>query len=85
MNKKDNDYLLDDLYRLKKQWKELGYDVDSTITWKTPATFESISANYLSNLSVVANSNVPNAKLIYTLTKGKLPPGLTLLLDGSIS
>ena len=60
-------------------------DVDSTITWKTPATFESISANYLSNLSVVANSNVPNAKLIYTLTKGKLPPGLTLLLDGSIS
>ena len=60
-------------------------EVDSTITWKTPATFDSISANYISNLSVVASSNVPNAKLIYTLSKGKLPPGLNLLLDGSIS
>ena len=60
-------------------------DIDSTITWITPATFTSISANYISNLSVVASSNLPNAKLIYALSNGKLPPGLTLLLDGSIS
>ena len=64
--------------------KTLG-DVDSTITWTTPETFTSIKANYISNLSIVATSTVTSARLIYTLTKGKLPPGLSLLLNGSIS
>jgi len=64
--------------------KTLG-DVDSVITWKTPTTFTSIKANYISNLSVIASSTVTTARLIYTLTAGRLPPGLSLLLDGSIS
>ena len=64
--------------------KTLG-DVDSTITWITPQTFKSISANFISNLSVVATSSVTSARLIYTVSKGLLPPGLVLLLDGSIS
>ncbi len=64
--------------------KTLG-DVDSRITWITPTKFSNISANFISNLSVVATSSVTSAKLIYTLTRGRLPPGLSLLLDGSIS
>ena len=64
--------------------KTLG-DVDSRITWITPQNFTDISANYISNLQVVATSSVVSARVMYSLTKGKLPPGLTLLLDGSIS
>ena len=64
--------------------KTLG-EVDSTINWVTPKTFPSISANFISNLSVVATSSVTSAKMIYTLTDGRLPPGLRLLLDGNIS
>jgi len=60
-------------------------DVDSTITWTTPATFASISANYISNLQIIATSSVTSAKLIYKQTSGRLPPGLSLLLDGSLS
>ena len=64
--------------------KTLG-DVDSTITWTTPPAFTSISANYISNLQIIATSTVTSARMLYTLTGGRLPPGLSLLLDGSIS
>lgn len=59
-------------------------EVDSTIQWLTPANLGSISANYVSTLSVSAQTTVPNANLIYTLESGTLPPGLSLSFDGEI-
>ena len=64
--------------------KTLG-EVDSVIKWVSKENLASIDANYISNLELTATSTVPNANLIYALTKGRLPPGLTLLFDGSIS
>lgn len=59
-------------------------EIDSTIQWLTPANLGDVSANYISTLSVQAQTNVPNARLIYTLESGKLPPGLSLSFDGEI-
>jgi len=59
-------------------------EIDSTIQWLTPESLGSISANYVSTLSVSAQTTVPNAKLIYTLESGSLPPGLSLSLDGEL-
>jgi hypothetical protein len=60
-------------------------EVDSTISWNTPANLGTISANFISNLVVSATTNVPNAQLVYTLVGGSLPPGLNLDGDGEIS
>lgn len=59
-------------------------EIDSTIQWLTPDNLGTISANYISTLSVAAQTTVPNARLIYTLESGNLPPGLSLSLDGEI-
>lgn len=59
-------------------------EIDSTIQWITPENLGDISANYISTLSVIAQTTVPNARLIYTVESGKLPPGLSLSLDGEI-
>ena len=59
-------------------------EVDSTIRFITPENLGLISSNYISTLSVVAESTVPDATLIYTLESGNLPPGLSLSLDGEI-
>jgi len=60
-------------------------EVDSTISWNTPANLGIISANFISNLVISATTSVPNAQLVYTVVGGKLPPGLTLDGDGEIS
>lgn len=59
-------------------------EVDSVITWNTDDDLGSINANFISTLSVQANTTVPNAVLRYVLTAGALPNGLTLALDGEI-
>jgi len=59
-------------------------EIDSTITWNTPSNLGSLIANLTSNLSVSANTSVPNANLIYTILSGKLPFGLTLSADGEL-
>lgn len=59
-------------------------EVDSTITWNTNSALGTISANYISTLSVKATTTVPNARLLYTLESGSLPPGLILSYDGEI-
>ena len=59
-------------------------EVDSTIAWKTPSNLGSFSANYVSTLNVRATTTVPNATLLYTLTSGTLPPGITLSLSGEL-
>ena len=59
-------------------------EVDSTITWNTDSNLGNINANFISTLSVSATTTVPNARLVYTKTAGRLPPGLELLFDGEI-
>ena len=59
-------------------------EVESTITWQTAADLGDIPSNYISTLSVKAQTSVPNAILLYSLTDGKLPPGLRLSYDGEI-
>lgn len=59
-------------------------EVESTINWNTPSALGNLRANFVSTLSVDATSNVPNAVLIYTLTKGRLPPGILLGIDGQL-
>jgi hypothetical protein len=59
-------------------------EVDSTIRFITPGNLGSIPANFISNLSVEAVTTVTNSTLNYTLIGGKLPPGLTLVSDGTI-
>lgn len=59
-------------------------EVDSTINWLTNSNIGTISANFISTFKVEAETTVPNAKLVYTLIDGRLPPGLTLLYDGEI-
>lgn len=60
-------------------------EVDSTITWNTDTVLGTIRANNISIFSVNASSTVPNARLLYTLVDGVLPPGLSLTYDGEIT
>lgn len=59
-------------------------DLDSIITWNTDSNLGFIEANLISSLSVSATSTLTNSLLIYVITEGQLPPGLTLNLDGEI-
>jgi hypothetical protein len=59
-------------------------EVESVITWNTAADLGNLRANFISTLSVNATSTVPNAVLVYTLDSGKLPPGITLAIDGQL-
>lgn len=59
-------------------------EVDSTINWLSDENLGIISANFTSTFNVQAETSIPNAKLVYTLVNGKLPPGLSLALDGEI-
>ena len=59
-------------------------EVDSTIAYTTLSNLGSFSANYISTLSVVATTTVPAAILLYNVTAGTLPPGLTLSLSGEL-
>ena len=59
-------------------------EIDSTIAYTTPSNLGSFSANYISTLSVVATTTVPAAILLYNLTAGTLPPGITLSLSGEL-
>ena len=59
-------------------------EVDSTIAWTTPSNLGSFSANYISTLNVNATTTVPNATLLYIVTSGTLPPGISLSLSGEL-
>lgn len=59
-------------------------EIDSVLTWNTNNDLGSINANFISTLSVNAVSNIENNTILYTLTSGQLPPGLTLDLNGEI-
>ena len=59
-------------------------EVESVITWNTEPALGNLRANFVSTLNVNATSTVPNAILIYTLDSGRLPPGITLAIDGQL-
>jgi hypothetical protein len=59
-------------------------EVDSEITWLTDSDLGDVSSNYISTLSVKAETTVTNARLLYSLVDGRLPPGLSLSFDGEI-
>lgn len=59
-------------------------DLNSIITWQSPNNLGSVAADYICTLSVFATTNISGATVIYQLTSGNLPPGLTLNPDGEI-
>ena len=59
-------------------------EVNSNINWVTPSDLGDINSNFLSTLSVVATSDVPDAFVLYSVELGTLPPGLELAYDGEI-
>jgi len=59
-------------------------EIDSVIRFTTTGDLGFINANFISNLSVNAVTNVKGAVLSYSLKSGKLPPGLKLINDGTI-
>lgn len=59
-------------------------EIDSTIKWLSPAYLGEIKANFISTLRIEAETTVPDARLIYSITKGKLPSGLALSYSGEI-
>ena len=59
-------------------------EIDSIMTWNTPSDMGSIGANYISSLSISASSTLTDSAILYVITSGSLPPGLTLDLDGEI-
>ena len=59
-------------------------EVESAITWNTESDLGNIRANFTSTLRVNATSNVPNAIVLYSLESGRLPPGITLAIDGQL-
>jgi hypothetical protein len=59
-------------------------EIDSVIKWNTSENLGTINANFISTLKVSATSTITDAVVLYTLTGGKLPPGLALSPDGEI-
>jgi hypothetical protein len=59
-------------------------ELDSIITWNTPANLGRINAGYISTFNINAASSIKNAQITYVITGGKLPPGLSLSYDGEI-
>jgi hypothetical protein len=59
-------------------------EIDSIMTWNTPNDMGSIGANYVSSLAISAASTLTDSAILYVITAGSLPPGLTLDLDGEI-
>lgn len=58
--------------------------ITSAINWISPSNLGTVPADYICTLSVQAASNIPNATVLYEITSGSLPPGLTMTLDGEI-
>lgn len=59
-------------------------EIDSNISWITPADLGTINANFVSTLRIQAETIVPDSRMIYTIKSGHLPNGMTLRYDGEI-
>jgi hypothetical protein len=60
-------------------------DIETTIRWTTASDLGYINPGHISDLSVEAVHTSANLSVSYSLTGGKLPPGLSLTSDGNIS
>lgn len=58
-------------------------EVESVMSWNTNSNLGTIDAGYISSLFVSASSTF-NGTILYRLTDGLLPPGLSLNFDGEI-
>ena len=58
-------------------------EVESVMTWNSPSSLGSINAGYVSDLFVHATSTF-SPQILYRVTSGKLPAGLSLNFDGEI-
>jgi hypothetical protein len=59
-------------------------EIDSVIHFTTSGDLGSIDANFISNLNVNAITTIPDAVLTYKLISGKIPPGISLVNDGTL-
>lgn len=59
-------------------------EIESSIRWLTDGNLGTIPANLQSTLSIKAESTVPDTKMVYVISSGKLPNGMSLTYDGEI-
>lgn len=59
-------------------------EVESVMNWISPENLGTIDSGYISTLALTASTTVTGSAVLYTLEDGRLPPGLTLNLDGEI-
>jgi hypothetical protein len=59
-------------------------EIESFINWVTPSDLGTANANFVSTLKVEAVSTITTSTILYSVISGRLPPGLTLNLDGEI-
>lgn len=59
-------------------------EIDSNIKWLTDPDLGTLNANRTSTLKVIAESTVPDTKMVYEIIDGKLPFGMYLSYDGEI-
>lgn len=59
-------------------------EVESNINWNTLSDLGTIDVGYPSTLFLKAATTYSNSTIFYTLEEGRLPPGLSLNLDGEI-
>jgi hypothetical protein len=59
-------------------------EIEAAINWITDNDLGVVKTGYPSTSSVVAKTTLSNPIVLYKLTSGKLPPGLSLSLDGEI-
>lgn len=59
-------------------------EINSETVWQTDKDLGTLGSNVISVLKVEATTNVPGSSVIYSLSSGRLPPGLALSFDGEI-
>lgn len=59
-------------------------EFNSKTTWITESDLGTINSNVISVFNVEAQTDVPNSRVLYSLSSGRLPPGLQLTFDGEI-
>lgn len=60
-------------------------EINSETIWVTDSNLGKLNTNSISVLRVEATTNVPNAKVLYSIAAGRIPPGLSLTFDGEIA
>jgi hypothetical protein len=60
-------------------------EINSETLWVTEPNLGTLNTNAISVLRVEATTTVPNARVVYSFSNGRLPPGLILTFDGEIA